>query len=70
LPALLYLGKSETKLLIPNIGYEVSSKYLLYRFQIGTGQPEEAGGIDTPPAHQNLLTLTQRQALSSSARQP
>ena len=51
LPAVLYLGKSETELLIPNIGYEVSSKYLLYRFQIATGQPEAATGIDTPPAN-------------------
>lgn len=48
-PILLYVGKRETELIIPHAGYELSSRYLLYRFQVEGGQPEEAIGIDAPP---------------------
>jgi hypothetical protein len=50
LPELLYLNRRETKLAVPNAGYEVSSKYLVYRYQLGKGQDEEAAASDVLPA--------------------
>jgi len=50
LPTLIYLNKWETKLVIPNIGYEVTSKYLVYRTRAGKGQDESATPTDSLPS--------------------
>ena len=49
LPRWLYLSPTEMKLVIPNIGYEVPSKYLIYNFVAGKGQGDEAVGSNTLP---------------------
>jgi hypothetical protein len=50
LPELIYRNNRETMLVIPNIGHEVASKYLIYRYQQAKGQGEAAVGADTLPA--------------------
>lgn len=54
LPERLYLGASEMKLAIPNIGNEVPSKYLIYRFRREQGQDNEPLGSDQLPSEQGL----------------
>lgn len=49
LPRWLYLNSKEMQLVIPNIGYEVSKKYLIYHFSEADGQPPEAETSDTLP---------------------
>jgi len=49
LPILIYLNKWETKLVIPNTGYEVTSKYLVYRSLTNKGQDERALPTDSLP---------------------
>ncbi|WP_213938947.1 hypothetical protein [Pseudomonas sp. dw_612] len=49
LPHWLYLGREQMRLVIPNLGYEVPTKFLLYDYVAGKGQAETAIGIDTPP---------------------
>jgi hypothetical protein len=61
LPELLYLGKKETKLVVPNMGHEVPAKYLLYSFQVDEGQPEEASGIDRLPSKIGFKVLRVKQ---------
>jgi len=52
LPRWLYLGPQQMRLVIPNEGYEVPNKFLLYDYITGQGEPETAIGIDTlPNAH-------------------
>jgi hypothetical protein len=50
LPELIYMNNRETMLVIPNIGHEVASKYLIYRYQQEKGQGEAAVGSDALPA--------------------
>ncbi|WPN55498.1 hypothetical protein [Pseudomonas sp. P9_31] len=49
LPRWLYLGREQIRLVIPNIGYEVSAKFLVYDYVAGKGQLEGPPGIETPP---------------------
>ncbi|GID03445.1 hypothetical protein [Pseudomonas sp. 008] len=49
LPRWLYLGREQVRLVIPNIGYEVSAKFLVYDYVAGRGQLEGPAGIETPP---------------------
>lgn len=49
LPRWLYLGPRQMRLVIPNEGYEVSSKFLLYDYVAGKAQPDTAIGIDSLP---------------------
>jgi len=52
LPRWLYLGQKQMRLVIPNKGYEVPNKFLLYDYITGQVEPETAVGIDTlPNAH-------------------
>lgn len=57
LPKLLYIGKGKTALVIPNIGNEVSQKYLIYEFEVGKGQPEEAIGQDVLPPEAGFTVI-------------
>lgn len=49
LPHYLYLGQKQMRLVIPNIGNEVSTKFLIYDYVSGKGQPDEAVGSDVVP---------------------
>ena len=49
LPRWLYLGQEQMRLVIPNIGNEVSGKFLVYDYFAGKGQPEEASSVDVRP---------------------
>jgi hypothetical protein len=49
LPRWLYLGPQQMLLVIPNEGYEVSNKFLLYDYVAGKGQSDIAIGIDSLP---------------------
>ncbi|MFJ7281611.1 hypothetical protein [Pseudomonas sp. NPDC099000] len=49
LPRYLYLGQQQMRLVIPNIGNEVSTKFLVYDYVSGKGQPDEAAGSDVVP---------------------
>lgn len=49
LPQWLYLSPTAMQLVIPNIGNEVSSKYLVYGFSVEKGQASEASARDTLP---------------------
>lgn len=49
LPRWLYLGRSDIRLVVPNIGYEVSSRYLVYEFSSDVGQSLEAVGTNSLP---------------------
>jgi hypothetical protein len=49
LPRWLYLGPRQMRLVIPNEGYEVSSKFLLYDYVAGKAQSDTAIGIDSLP---------------------
>lgn len=54
LPRWLYLSPTEMRLVIPNIGYEVSAKYLIYRFVVGKGQENQAVDSNTLPGKQGF----------------
>jgi len=49
LPRYLYLGQKQMRLVIPNIGNEVSTKFLVYDYLSGKGQPNEATGSNVVP---------------------
>ncbi|WP_207284369.1 hypothetical protein [Pseudomonas sp. FW300-N2A2] len=49
LPSYLYLGQKQMRLIIPNIGNEVSTKFLVYDYLSGKGQPDEATGSNVVP---------------------
>lgn len=49
LPRWLYLGRSDMRLVVPNIGYEISSRYLVYEFSAQEGQPLEVVGSNSLP---------------------
>lgn len=49
LPQWLYVSPAEMQLVIPNIGNEVSSKYLVYGFTAANGQANEASARDALP---------------------
>lgn len=49
LPRWLYLGPRQMRLVMPNEGYEVPTKWLLYDYVAGKGQAETAIGINTLP---------------------
>ena len=49
LPLWLYVNSTELKVLIPNYGNEVASRYLLYTFSAAQGQPGAPAAVDTEP---------------------
>lgn len=49
LPRWLYLGRSDMRLVVPNVGYEVSSRYLVYEFSARGGQQLEVISSDRKP---------------------
>lgn len=49
LPRWLYLNQAEMRLVIPNIGNEVSSKYLVYGPSPGDGTADQPAAVDTLP---------------------
>lgn len=57
LPTLLYRGKNDIKLIIPNSGNEVPNKFIVYHSNIISGQDEQSGGSDALP-DQKSYTIT------------
>lgn len=60
LPRYLYLGQKQMRLVIPNIGNEVSTKYLVYDYYSGKGQSEEAVGSDVVPTGHGFKAMRLR----------
>ncbi len=58
LPRWLYVNSQEMQLIIPNIGYEVQSKYIVYQFSTPDGQATEPLTSDTPPSRRGFKKLT------------
>lgn len=54
LPRWLYLGRSDMRLVVPNIGYEISSRYLVYEFSAQEGQQLKVIGSDRKPDEQGF----------------
>lgn len=54
LPRWLYVNSKEMRLVIPNIGYEVPSRYLVYQYSAADGQPTEPLASDTLPDARGL----------------
>jgi len=57
LPRWLYLNASAMQLVIPNIGYEVRGKYLVYQYVVDTGQPTEPVASDSLPGKRGFKVL-------------
>ncbi|MFJ4194004.1 hypothetical protein [Pseudomonas sp. NPDC089534] len=57
-PSLLYLGSQRMRLVIPNEGYEVSSKFLVYDYSAKSGQSPEAKGINALPDRKGYKVIT------------
>lgn len=49
LPRWLFINQTTMRLVIPNIGNEVSNKYLIYEYSVDSGQPIEAVGSNALP---------------------
>lgn len=49
LPVSLYLSAREMRLVIPNDGYEIPEKFVVYDYITPKGQPEEPKGVNTVP---------------------
>ena len=49
LPRWLYVNPRDLMLVIPNLGHEVASPFLLYKFAADSGQPLTAAGIEKLP---------------------
>lgn len=49
LPRWLYFNRKFMRLIIPNVGNEVSYRYLIYDYSVESGQPDEARGSNTLP---------------------
>lgn len=57
LPRWLYVNAREMQLVIPNIGYEVASRYLVYRYSASDGQTAEPAARDTLPSRRGFERL-------------
>lgn len=57
LPRWLYVNSQEMQLIIPNIGYEVQSKYIVYQFSAPDGQTTEPLATDTLPSRRGFKKL-------------
>lgn len=55
LPRWLFVSDTEMLLVIPNVGYETTRKYLVYRYVGGKGQPEASTPTDRLPAGKRRL---------------
>lgn len=57
LPRWLYVNSKEMQLVIPNIGHEATSRYLVYRYSAADGQPSEPTARDTLPSRRGYEKL-------------
>ncbi|MDR3391108.1 MAG: hypothetical protein P4L77_05175 [Sulfuriferula sp.] len=57
LPLLVYFNNDMMRLVIPNLGNEVNTKYLVYDFHAGKGQDNEAHGVNFKPATMGFSVL-------------
>jgi hypothetical protein len=58
LPRWLYASNTEMLLVIPNTGNETPKKYLIYRYETGKGQPDDATATDQlPTLESNLIPI-------------
>jgi hypothetical protein len=57
LPTYLYLGQKQMRLVFPNIGNEVSTRFLIYDYFSGKVQNSEANGSDIVPAKRGLEVI-------------
>lgn len=57
LPRRLYFNASAMQLVIPNIGYEVRGKYLVYQYTADAGQADEPIASDTMPSKRGFKML-------------
>lgn len=57
LPRWLYVNASAMQLVIPNIGYEVRGKYLVYQYAVDGGQPNEPIASDSMPSKLGFKVL-------------
>ncbi|MQA21160.1 hypothetical protein [Rugamonas rivuli] len=57
LPRWLYVNSREMQLVIPNIGHEVASRYLVYRYSAADGQSLEPAARDTLPSGRGFEKL-------------
>jgi len=57
MPGLLYLGAQQMRLVIPNEGYEVPSKFLVYDYTAKKGQSVEPKGVDTLPDRKGYTVI-------------
>lgn len=57
LPSYLYLGRTRMRLLIPNIGNEVSTKFVVYDYLSEKGQPDETTGVDAVPSKRGFKVM-------------
>lgn len=55
LPRWLYLSDDLMQIIIPNVGFEVSKKYIVYEYISGKGQPEESTSTDMLPESRRKL---------------
>jgi hypothetical protein len=60
LPTYLYLGQKQMRLVFPNIGNEVSTRFLIYDYLSGKGQSEEANGSDIVPVKRGFEVVRLR----------
>ncbi|MDI2146261.1 MULTISPECIES: hypothetical protein [unclassified Pseudomonas] len=49
LPVFLYLNAQQMRLVIPNDGYEIPEKFIVYNYISPKGQPEEPEGMNATP---------------------
>ncbi|MBK5529282.1 hypothetical protein JFT91_17625 [Pseudomonas sp. TH08] len=57
LPRFLYLSTGQMRLVIPNEGYEVPEKYLVYDSFARKGQPDELQGFDVLPDQRQFTVI-------------
>lgn len=57
LPRWLYINSREMHLVIPNIGHEVASRYLVYHYSASDGQSSEPAARDTLPSRRGFEKL-------------
>ncbi|MFJ2478710.1 hypothetical protein ACIOWE_00365 [Pseudomonas sp. NPDC087598] len=57
LPRFLYLSVQRMRLVIPNEGYEVPEKYLVYDYFARKGQPDELKGVDVLPNRKGFMVI-------------
>lgn len=60
LPQWLYLGPGGMRLVLPNQGNELSTRFVVYRYDVQGGQPDEATGANKLPNEPGFRLLTLR----------